>query len=147
MIAIISDYIVWFWLAVFVITIVIEFITVEFVSIWFALASIPSLILSIFLPENIALQIILFFISGFGLMLLTRPALIKYFKKNIVTTNVDSYVGKTAIVIKEITSISRGQVDFEHMIWTAVSSETIEVGKQVKILSIEGNKFIVTKID
>src|SRR5690554_3250141 len=115
MIAIISDYIVWFWLAVFVITIVIEFITVEFVSIWFALASIPSLIISIFLPENIALQIILFFISGFGLMLLTRPALIKYFKKNIVTTNVDSYVGKTAIVIKEITSISRGQVDFEHM--------------------------------
>lgn len=147
MIEIIMDYAIWFWLLVFLTTITIEFVTVEFVSIWFALASIPALIISIFIPENIGLQLIVFFLTGFALMILTRPALVKYFKKNIVTTNVDTYVGKSAIVIKEISSMSRGQVDFEHMNWTAISSEDIEIGATVRILAIEGNKFIVTKIN
>src|SRR5690606_10888385 len=92
------------------------------------------------------LQVIVFFLTGFVLMFLTRPFLIKYFKKNMVSTNVDSYVGKLAIVIKEISPMLRGQVDFENMNWTAISSEDIEVGSTVKILAIEGNKFIVTKI-
>lgn len=147
MIEFLAEYAIWFWLLVFVTMIIIEFMTVEFVSIWFALASIPTLIISIFMPTNIGLQMIVFFLTGFILMMLTRPALVKYFKKNIVSTNVDAYVGKSAIVIKEISPMSRGQVDFEHMNWTAISSEDIEVGATVRILAIEGNKFIVTKIN
>jgi membrane protein implicated in regulation of membrane protease activity len=146
MIELFVEYIIWFWLLVFITTVIIEFITVEFVSVWFALASIPTLIISAFVPNNIGLQVLVFFLTGFILMLLTRPFLIKYFKKNMVSTNVDSYVGKFAIVIKEISPMLRGQVDFENMNWTAISSEDIEVGSTVKILAIEGNKFIVTKI-
>ncbi|MFA7416969.1 MAG: NfeD family protein [Acholeplasma sp.] len=144
--ALITEYIIWFWLIVFVLTVIIEFISVEFVSIWFALASIPTIIISAIVPENIGLQVIVFFVTGFTLMFLTRPLLIKYFKKNMVSTNVDSYVGKSAIVIKEISPLRSGQVDFEHMNWTAISSEDIEIGAAVRILAIEGNKFIVTKI-
>ncbi len=146
MIELFLEYIIWFWLLVFITTVIIEFITVEFVSIWFALASVPTLIISAFVPNNIGLQVLVFFLTGFVLMFLTRPFLIKYFKKNMVSTNVDSYVGKLAIVIKEISPMLRGQVDFENMNWTAISSEDIEVGSTVKILAIEGNKFIVTKI-
>lgn len=147
MLDMISEYLIWFWLLVFITTIIIEFITVEFVSIWFALAAIPTMIISIVVPENIGLQVLVFFVIGFVLLLLTRPVLIKYFKKNIVSTNADSYIGKTAVVLKEITPVTRGIVDFEHMNWTAISSETIEEGALVKILAIEGNKFIVTKIN
>nr|WIF87862.1 NfeD family protein [Acholeplasma laidlawii] len=50
-------------------------------------------------------------------------------------------------MITAISPMSRGQVDFEHMNWTAISSEDIEVGATVRILAIEGNKFIVTKIN
>lgn len=138
---------IWFWLVIFVLTIIIEFITVDFVSIWFSLAAIPTMIIAIFDPYNIWLQVIVFFITGFILLALTRPLVVRYFKKNIVTTNVDAYVGKNAIVIKEISDDQPGLVDFDHMNWTAISSETIHVGDRVRILAIEGNKFIVTKIE
>lgn len=142
-----SEYVVWLWLLVFIFAVVIEFATVDFVSIWFAIAAIPTMIIAVFYPTNVWLQVIVFFVTGFILMALTRPVVINYFKKNIVSTNVDSYVGKTAIVTKEISDTERGAVEFERASWTAISNETIEVGAHVRILAIEGNKFIVTKIN
>lgn len=142
-----GEYMIWFWLVIFIIALVVEFLSVEFISVWFALATLPTMIVSYFYPDNLWLQVIVFFVSGFVLMALTRPVLIKYFKRNVVSTNVDSYIGKVAIVIKEISDTQRGQVDFENMNWTAISSETIPVGSKVRILAVEGNKFIVTNIE
>lgn len=45
---------------------------------------------------------IVFFLIGFIFMIFIRFVLVKYFKKNIVLINVDVYVGKLVIVIKEI---------------------------------------------
>lgn len=142
-----NDYMIWLWLLIFIFMIGIEMASAEFVTLWFAIAAIPTMIAAIISPTNIWLQVIIFFSSGFLLMFITRPIVIKYFRKNIVSTNVDSYIGKVAIVTEEITNDKRGYVDFEHKIWSAISSETIEVGSRVRILAIEGNKLIVTKID
>lgn len=136
---------VWIWLSVFVITVVIEFITVEFVSVWFSIASIPALILALF-NQNPWLQLIVFFLLSILLLAITRPLVVKYLRRNIVDTNVDAYVGKTAIVTSTINEIEAGHVKFEGLIWTAVSSEMIQKGSKVRILAIEGNKLIVTKI-
>lgn len=142
-----NEYIPWIWLAVFILMILIEMASAEFVTLWFALSAIPTIIIAIISPSNIWLQVIIFFGIGFLLMFITRPIVIKYFRKNIVSTNVDAYIGKTAIVIREISDDKRGAVNFEHKEWTAISSETILVGDKVRILAIEGNKFIVTKIE
>ncbi|HLT00112.1 MAG TPA: NfeD family protein [Acholeplasma sp.] len=142
-----SDVMIWFWLGVFIFAVGIEFATTEFVSVWFAISAIPTLIVSIFYPTMIWLQIIVFFSIGFILMGFTRPVLVKYFRRNVVDTNVDSFIGKVAIVVKEITEIENGSVKFQSDIWTAMSSEHIEVGEQVRILAIEGNKLIVTKLN
>jgi len=142
-----SDVMIWFWLGVFIFAVGIEFATTEFVSVWFAISAIPTLIVSIFYPTMIWLQIIVFFSIGFILMGFTRPVLVKYFRRNVVDTNVDSFIGKVAIVVKEITEIENGSVKFQGDIWTAMSSEHIEVGEQVRILAIEGNKLIVTKLN
>ncbi len=136
---------VWIWLAVFIITVVIEFMTVEFVSVWFSIASIPALILALF-NQNPWLQLIVFFLLSILLLAVTRPLVVKYLRRNIVDTNVDAYVGKIALVTSKITDIESGHVKFEGLIWTAVSSESIPEGSKVRILAIEGNKLIVTKI-
>ena len=136
---------VWIWLAVFIITVVIEFITVEFVSVWFSIASIPALILALF-NQNPWLQLIVFFLLSILLLAVTRPLVVKYLRRNIVDTNVDAYVGKIALVTSKITDIEAGLVKFEGLVWTAVSSESIPEGSKVRILAIEGNKLIVTKI-
>ena len=55
-------------------------------------------------------------------MIIVRKYVIKYIKKNIVSTNVDSFIGKTALVIKDINPVERGLVNLK-MIWTAVSKK------------------------
>jgi len=142
-----NEYMIWFWLAVFVIAVGFEFATTEFVSIWFAIAAIPSLLIAIFAPGSLWLEVIVFFAVGFVLMALTRPLVVKYFRRNVVDTNVDAYIGKIALVIKSISDVQYGSVKFEGIEWTAMSNESIEAGAKVKILAIEGNKLIVTKID
>ena len=37
-----AEYIVWVWLGIFLITLTVEIFTVEFVSVWFAVAAIPE---------------------------------------------------------------------------------------------------------
>lgn len=136
---------VWVWLAVFVVSIILEFATVEFVGIWFSIASIPALILAL-LNQDPWLQVIVFFLLSTLLLALTRPLVVKYLRRNVVDTNVDAYVGKIALVTKEISDVNPGRVKFEGLIWTAISSENISAGSKVKILAVEGNKFIVSKI-
>ncbi|VEU82524.1 NfeD family protein [Acholeplasma hippikon] len=142
-----TAYMPWVWLIVFLIMVGLEMATAEFVSLWFAISAIPTIIIAAIFPNNVWLQVLVFFGVGFILLLATRPIAIKYFRKNIISTNVDSYIGKTAIVIKEISDSNRGLVTFENKEWTAISSDTILVGEKVRILAIEGNKFIVTKIE
>ena|SRR5690554_3611325 len=137
---------VWIWFIVLIAALILEFITVDFVSMWFAIAAVPIIVISWIWPELIYLQVILFFVIGFALMILTRPLLVRYFRKNIVATNVDAYIGKEAIVKELITPTKDGAVLFESLIWTAVSKEEINPDTLVKILAVEGNKLIVTKI-
>ncbi|MFA5693066.1 MAG: NfeD family protein [Acholeplasmataceae bacterium] len=137
---------VWIWFVVLIAALVLEFITVDFVSMWFAIAAVPIIVIAWIWPELIYLQVILFFVIGFLLMILTRPLLVRYFRKNVVSTNVDSYIGKEAIVKELITPTKNGTVLFESLIWTAVSKEEISPNTLVKILAVEGNKLIVSKI-
>ncbi|CCV64358.1 Nodulation efficiency family protein, NfeD [Alteracholeplasma palmae J233] len=140
------DVMVWVWLGIFVLSVTFEFVSLELVSIWFAIAAIPSLILAM---VNIPLhyQLIVFFIISCVLIFLTRPVVLKYFKRNEVKTNVDAYIGKVAVVTKTITPNNSGLVKFEHLIWTAISDAEIKEDALVKILAVEGVKLIVEEID
>lgn len=139
------DYMVWIWLIVFVLALILEFATADFLTIWFAISALPTAIIAYFFPEMIILQIAFFFLFGFLLMLIIRRYVVKYVKRNVVSTNVDSYIGKTAVVVETIKPNERGLVKFQGDLWTAISTETIEINEKVRILTIEGNKFIVTK--
>lgn len=142
-----GEYMVWIWLVVFLIALILEFITVDFVTIWFAISAIPTAIIAWTLPDLIWLQVLSFFVLGFLMMLFIRSYLLRYFKRNVISTNADSYVGRKAIVTKDISKLERGLVSFEGTTWTAVSDESIKEGTTVRILAIEGNKFIVEDIE
>lgn len=139
------EYMVWVWLGIFIFAIVFEFITFDLVSIWFALAAIPSLILAM-LDVSLTIQLVVFFIVSCILIFLTRPIMLKYFKRNEVKTNVDAYIGKTAVTIKAISPLESGLVKFEHLVWTAVSDQEIAEDTVVRILAVEGVKLIVEEI-
>jgi hypothetical protein len=54
-----------------------------------------------------------------GSSFFTRPIAIKKFKMGGEKTNVDSLVGKCALVTKKITEFDRGEVKLNGLIWTA----------------------------
>ncbi len=140
------EYMVWFWLGLFVFALVIELFTADMISIWFSLAAVPSFVLAL-VGAHVIVQAIVFVLVTSILLLLTRPAIKKYMKTNEIKTNVDAIIGKTGIVVKEITLDLPGRVKIGSMDWSATSKEALTVGKHVKVLDVEGNKLIVESME
>ena len=105
--------------------------------------------LSLFI-KSIIVQTAIFVILSACLILLTRKFVNRIGKNDNTITNVNSIIGKEALVIKEINPLSgsHGQVKVNGDLWSAIcsSDETIEVGSKVKILKIDGVKLIVEPI-
>lgn len=139
------EWMLWIWLGIFIVALFLEFATSDMVSIWFALAAIPSFILALF-EVHIVLQTIVFVVVAILLLVLTRPVVMKYFKTNEIKTNVDAVIGTTGTVISRITPDTIGLVKIRSTNWSAISHQIIEVGEKVRILDVEGVKLIVEKI-
>ncbi|MCM1088822.1 MAG: NfeD family protein [Muribaculaceae bacterium] len=134
------------WLVLLVILVVVELATMGLTTIWFAGGALVAALISI--PGTpLALQILLFLVVSLVLLYFTRPIAVKYFNKDRVRTNVESLIGRQAIVISEINNLEGiGQVNTGGMEWSARSSYhdvTLPVGAVVTILGVDGVKLIV----
>ena len=86
------------WLIIFAVLIIVELVTMGLTTIWFAGgAVIACVIAALGLP--IWVQIIAFLIVSVALLYFTRPIAVKYFNKSRTRTNVESMVGKQAVVM------------------------------------------------
>lgn len=133
-----------FWGLAFLVFIVIELATVNLVTIWFAVGSLITLFVSLYVESEI-MQIIIFIIASLVSLIITKPIASKLKIRNIEPTNSDRYVGKNGEVTKKITPKEKGEVKVLGTIWTAVSDETLEVGEEIKVKKIDGVKLIVEK--
>lgn len=131
------------WTFIFVFAIIIESQTANLVSIWFAIAAIPSIIISAFPNIPFYVSIIVFTVLVVILLLSTRGISKKIIGKAKLATNVDQIIGETAIVVKKITELERGVVKVNNDSWTAVSNEECNVGEKVFIEQVVGNHVIV----
>ena len=134
------------WLVILVVLVVIELATMGLTTIWFAGGALAAALISI--PGTpLALQILIFLVVSAILLYFTRPIAVKYFNKDRIRTNVESMIGRQAIVISEINNIEgTGQVNTGGMEWSARSSYhniVLPVGAVVTVLGIDGVKLIV----
>lgn len=134
------------WLGILVILVVIELFTMGLTTIWFAGGALVAALISI--PGTpLIVQILFFLIVSTLLLYFTRPIAVKYFNRDRTRTNVESLIGRQAIVISEINNIEGiGQVNTGGMEWSARSSYhniVIPVGAVVTVLGIDGVKLIV----
>lgn len=136
------------WIAMFVVLIIIEFLTMGLTTIWFAGGALVALFANLF-GANSVIQWILFFLVSIVLLLATRPFAVRYLNKGRVTTNVDSLIGQVGIVEQEIDNLkAMGNIMINGQDWTARSISNdilIEKGKTVVVKSIEGVKLIVVE--
>ncbi len=138
------------WLAVLVVCVGIEIATMGLTTIWFAGGALVSAILAA-LNAPLWLQIVAFFVVSLILLYLTRPVAVKYFNKDRVKTNVESLIGRQAIVISEIDNLQGiGQVTVGGQEWSARSVKDdvqLPVGSVVVVRSVSGVKLIVEDKD
>ena len=132
------------WFIALVILLVIELVTVNLVTIWFAIGAVAAIIATIF-TDSIIVQSIVFVVVSVIALLITKP-LIKQIKKFEVTpTNSDRVIGKIGEVTQKIGKNKYGEVKVYGNTWTASSKQVIKVGERVKVLSIDGVKLVVEK--
>ena len=134
------------WLVVLIVSIAIEALTLGLTSIWFAGGALLAVVAAA-LSLPISVQVLVFFVGSLLLLIFTRPIAVKYFNKDRIKTNVESFVGRQAIVISEIDNLQGiGQVTVSGQEWSARSfnqDEKFEVGAVVNVVAIDGVKLIV----
>jgi membrane protein implicated in regulation of membrane protease activity len=140
---------IWIWLGVIVLSLAVEFVSFDMVSIWFAAGGIVSLILSA-CGASLTWQLIFFIVVALALLLSLRKIALKYLQKgDNFKSNTDSLVGKKYKLLKAINDDEKGSIKINDVEWTAVTEDdsTIEKGEMVEIVKIKGNKVIVKKGD
>ena len=134
------------WLVLLIVFIGVEATTLGLTSIWFAGGALIAMIAAA-LNAPMWLQVILFLTVALLLLIFTRPIAVKYFNKDRAKTNVDSIVGKQAIVTAEIDNLmSAGKVVVSGQEWSARSMEegiTIPEGSVVIVEAVSGVKLLV----
>lgn len=140
---------VWIWLAIFVIAVIVEAVTQEFVSIWFAVGALVALVSSFAL--EIWAQILIFSVVSLLALAFTRPLVKKMTERAIRHTNVDEFVGKRVKLDKEVTKYNAGEIKVNGIVYSAVLmedvEEAIEEGSIVEVVTLRGNKIVVKKIE
>ena len=135
------------WLFFTVLFGVLEAITVQLVSIWFAGGSLCAIV-AYALGANEAVQVLVFVIASAVLLALTRPIVKKMTKGKKIATNADSLIGKTAVITKKTDELGlSGEAKVAGSIWTVCSDDGLPLDEQERVTvdRIEGVKLIVKR--
>lgn len=134
------------WLGVVAVTLVVEFLTLDLVSIWISLGAFVAMILAgcgVRYEIQIAVAIVVAVASLLGLRKLTMKFLLKSKEK----TNIDLIIGTKTKLLSDITEDDMGTIKVNGIVYSAKTEngEEIKEGEHVEIVKMEGNKFIVKK--
>lgn len=134
-----------FWIVLLVVLIIVEAVTAQLVTIWFAAGAAAALIAELCGLQQWLQWVIFIAVSAIALVA-TRPLVRKVTNKTVQPTNADRCIGQTAVVTEDIDNIEgKGQVHVNGVTWTARSSDgsVFRKDERVTVEKIEGVKLIV----
>lgn len=135
------------WAAAIIVFLIIEAVTTQLVTIWFALGSAAALV-ACALDISLPIQIVIFVAVTSVTLVATRPFIKKITQKKFSPTNADRCIGKTAKVVEKINNEEEcGAVKINGVVWTARSLNSTQIEKDdfVTVKKIDGVKLIVEK--
>lgn len=135
------------WLGIVVVSLIIEFLTLELVSIWISAGALSGLILALLgvgLEWQIVVAVILTLVCILGL----RRFCVKYLLKGKEKTNMDIYIGKKEKLKVGLDGEGGGSIVLNGVSWGVKSEngELIKEGSLVEIVRLEGNKLVVRRV-
>ncbi len=143
------QFMIWIWLAITAITAVVEFLTVEMVSVWFTVGGLFAMVTYAAGAPYWA-QLIVFFVVSVVCLFAFRKLAMKWLVRHIKgETNCDALIGKNVKLVDPIDEDGIGSAKINDVIWTVLGKDNIraDAGSYVKVVEIQGNKLIVTLTD
>ena len=96
---------VYIWLGVVALSIIIEFVTTDLVSVWFIFGGLLAMILAL-VDVDLIWQLVAFIALSAILLVLCRKPILKVLGNNKESTNADSLVGREFVLLTPILSAS-----------------------------------------
>ena len=146
-IQVLSDNLPWVWVAVTIICVVIESLTLALTTIWFGISAFVLVFLA-FTPLPFVAQVFIFVALALVLLIFTRPVVKKKLSQKQIATNYERVIGQIAVVTKKITALDKGAIKINGMEWTAAVKEdlVLEKGSKCIIEEIAGVTAYVKEI-
>ena len=137
----------WVWVAVTIICVVIESLTLSLTTIWFGISAFVMVFLA-FTPPPFPAQLLIFVALAMVLLIFTKPVVKKKLSQKKIATNYERVIGQIAVVTKRITALEKGYVKINGMEWTAAVKEdtTLEEGSKCMVEEIAGVTAYVKQI-
>lgn len=143
--AVLMDVLLIVWIVLGIVFVIVEALTVQIVTIWFAIGSVGAIVANIF-KASPAVQLAIFIAVSAITLAVARPILKKCTKTTAQPTNADMLIGKTATVTEDFCGEEfRGRVKINGADWTAksIDGKPIKNGGTVLIEAIEGVTLLV----
>ena len=136
------------WGILIVVSLIVELATDELTIIWGTIGAIFAFVAAL-LKADIWLQLLIFVVFTVLTIIIFRPIIKKYAKKEIIRTNADRIIGMVAVVTESFKNNEVGKVTVNGQLWraTSTSSEAFYEGEKVQVEGLSGTKVIVSKIN
>lgn len=139
------------WAAIAVVALIVEMMTLTFVSVYVTAGATVAAFLAGF-DQSFQVQLVAFMVVGIALLVLTRPHITKRLNQaDYERSNVDAVIGMTARVTVAINNdLDVGQVHLRGELWRARSADPavreIAVDEKVEVVSVEGAAAMVKPV-
>ncbi len=141
------------WLIFAIVLMVIEIFTPAFLFGLFSIGAVITSLIAYLFPKLLYLQIFIFTISSFLLVIFVRKIFIKYFgkkKEDELSTNIKSIIGKRHKITELVNNDeNNGAIIISGVRWRVVSDDSsiIKKGEMVEVIDINGTKLTVKVIN
>ena len=138
---------VYIWLGVVVVSLILEFVTMELVSVWVSIGAFIGMILAL-CGVNYIVQLVVAILISIGCILGLRKITLKFLNKNQDKTNLDLVIGSHVKLLEDVSEEKNGSAKYNGVVWSVKcedETKKLKAGTFVEIVKVEGNKLIVKK--
>lgn len=126
----------WLWLLLLIAFVIAEAITLNLVTIWFAVGALAALLVSVFSPV-FGYQVLAFLAVSILCLLALKP-LVSRFLPRYDPKALDPHLGRTAQVISPIQPNQPGRVRLDGVDWNARCTMELPKGSLCTVIAVDG---------
>ncbi|MDD4815997.1 MAG: NfeD family protein [Clostridia bacterium] len=137
---------IWIWTIIIAVSLVVEFATMQLVSVWLALGALVGLVLALIGGIGIEVQIVVAVLIAVGSIIGLRKFALKFLNNKSEDQKAEMLIGKKSKIVEEIDNENFGTIKINGVLWTAYADKKILKNEEVEVVEVNGNKLKVKKI-